>query len=167
MTDYLRGLTVTREPGNHVVVGPSAAIQSLDQQVQIIGSMEKRFESSLFDIRALTQADLFDNELDASEELNKNGFGRAAGVIAGIVLEAHLGEVCQRHNLTIKKKSPTLADYNELLKGNNIIETATWRFIQHLADSRNKCAHKKSAEPTPEEVVELIQGVKKLTKTIF
>lgn len=165
MIDFLKGLKVTR--GYDVVVGPDAAMHSLDQQVQIVAAMEKRFESSLFDIRALAQADLFDNELDATEALTKNGFGRAAGMIAGVVLEGHLGEVCQRHGVAIKKKKPTISDFNDRLKAQDVLETSMWRFIQHLADIRNKCGHKKSAEPSAEEVADLIAGVRKVTKTVF
>jgi hypothetical protein len=35
----------------------------MQQQVQILSAARQRLESSLFDIRALVQADLFDNEL--------------------------------------------------------------------------------------------------------
>ncbi|CAH2399819.1 hypothetical protein MES4922_220074 [Mesorhizobium ventifaucium] len=44
---------------------------------------------------------------------------------------------------------------------------AQWRFVQHLGDLRNKCDHKKQAEPTKEEVLVLIEGVRKITKTLI
>ena len=44
----------------------------------------------MFDIRQLVQADLFDSELDAADELGKKKFTRAAGALAGVVLERHL-----------------------------------------------------------------------------
>ena len=47
-----------------------------------------------------------------------------------------------------------------------VIDTAQWRFVQHLADIRNKCDHKKSADPTPVEVTDLVDGVAKVIKTI-
>ena len=53
------------------VVGTDAAIPRFRQQLNIVSSVKKRFESSLFDIRQLVQADLFDSELDAAKELNK------------------------------------------------------------------------------------------------
>ncbi len=45
-----------------------------DSQIGILKSCEKRFESSLFDIKQLLQADIFDSELEAAQELNKKGF---------------------------------------------------------------------------------------------
>jgi hypothetical protein len=155
MSDYLKGLIVNTTLGE-TVVAPSAAIQRIEQQVQIVAAMEKRFESSLFDIRALVQADLFDNELDAAETLNKNGFGRGAGAVAGVVIAGHLAEICQRHGISITKKNPTISDLNDALKAKDVLEMATWRFIQHLADIRNKCDHKKSSDPTKEEVADLM-----------
>ncbi len=67
--DYLQGLTVTRGFEKEKVVGPDAAIPQFDQQLAILGAVRARFESSLFDIRQLVQADLFDSELDAAGEL--------------------------------------------------------------------------------------------------
>jgi hypothetical protein len=97
ISDYLKGLTVTWGPQKQKVVGPDAAFHALQQQVQIVTAAKQRLESSLFDIRALVQADLFDNELDAAEELNRKGFQRGAGAVAGVVLEGHLSTVCDQH----------------------------------------------------------------------
>ena len=139
----------------------------LDSQIGILKSCEKRFESSLFDKKQLLQADIFDSELDAARELNKKGFLRAAGAISGVVLEGHLKQVCINHNIVIKKTNPTISDFNQLLKDNEIIETHDWRFIQRLGDIRNLCDHKKQQEPTKEEIEELIKGVEKIIKTLF
>ncbi len=138
-----------------------------ENQLGIVKSVKKRFESSLFDIRQLVQAELFDSELDAARELNKKGFTRGAGAVAGVVLEEHLAQICENHNIKVKKKNPSINDYNQLLKDNDVIETKDWRFIQHLADLRNLCDHKKKREPTREDIEELINGVEKVTKTIF
>ncbi len=138
-----------------------------DSQIGILKSCSKRFESSLFDIKQLLQADIFNSELEVSKELNKKGFTRGAGAVAGVVLEGHLKQVCNNHKITFKKSNSTIGDFNELLKGNDIIEIPAWRFIQHLGDLRNVCDHKKQREPTKEEIDELIQGVDKISKTIF
>lgn len=138
-----------------------------DSQIGILKSCEKRFESSLFDIQQLLQADIFDSELDAARELNKKGYTRGAGAIVGVVLEGHLSQVCRNHNTAIKKNHPTINDLNQLLKDNGIIEILTWRFIQHLTDLRNLCDHKKQLEPAKEEIDELINGVEKISKTLY
>jgi len=138
-----------------------------ENQLGIVKAAKRRFESSLFEIRQLVQADLFDSELDAARELNKKGFIRGAGAIAGVVLEKHLAQVCSNHSIKITKKNPSINYLNQLLKDNDIIEIQTWRFIQHLADLRNLCDHNKKREPTKEEIEELINGVEKITKSIF
>lgn len=165
--DYLQNLRVTRGYEKIVVVDTSAAIPQLRQQVNILKSVEKRFESSLFDIKQLVQADLFDSELDAARELLKNKFFRAAGAVAGVVLEKHLKQVCVNHNLSLAKKDPTINDFNEILKSNQIVDVPQWRYIQHLGDLRNLCDHNKKKEPTDTDVYDLINGVEKLTKTLF
>ena len=148
-------------------MGPVAAIPRFYQQLNIVKSMGERFRSSLFDIRQLAQADLFDSEIDAAKELIKNKFFRAAGVVAGVVLERHLKEVCGAHAVTIRKRAPQMSDLNDALKGANVIDIPQWRSIQHLGDIRNLCAHDGESEPTADQVGDLLAGVSKVTKTIF
>ncbi len=167
--DYLQGLNVTRDNGfgKQTIVGPDAAIPHFRQQQAILDSIKARFESSLFDVRQLVQADLFDSELDAAKELAKKKFTRAAGALAGVVLERHLAQVCDNHDLKITKKAPGIADLNNILKEGNVVDIPQWRFIQHLADIRNLCDHNKTKEPTEVQVDDLVTGVMKTTKTLF
>jgi hypothetical protein len=83
------------------------------------------------------------------------------------VLERHLQRVAYNHNVTIKKKNPTIAELNDPLKDANVYDTPTWRKIQFLADIRNLCSHNKDKEPSKEQVDELIDGVNLIIKTIF
>lgn len=165
MEDYLQSLTVKN--GYEKKVGPEAAINQFDQQLNILKSIERRFESTLFDIKQLVQADLFDSELDSAKELNKNKFTRGAGAIAGVVLEKHLGQVLINHNLKSTKKNASISDYNDILKSSDVYDTPTWRKIQHLGDIRNLCDHNKTREPKQEEVDELISGVDAIIKTVY
>ncbi len=164
--DALQGLQITR--GETLVVADAkAAVPHLKQQVAILDSLRRRFESSLYDIRQLVQADLLDSELDAARELLNHKFMRAAGAVAGVVLEKHLLEVCLNHKAKIAKKHPTIADLNDTLKTLGAIETSQWRFHQHLADIRNLCDHNKEQEPRSDQVSDLIDGVAKVVKTVF
>ena len=167
--DALQGLHITRTVGYETkkIVGKDAATPRFQQQLNILKSAQGRFESSLFDIKQLLQADLFDSELDAAKELNKKGFTRGAGAVAGVVLEGHLAQVCENHKLAATKKNPTISDFNDLLKSNNVVETSAWRFIQHLGDLRNKCDHQKGNDPSEEEIGEFIEGVEKISKSLF
>lgn len=136
-------------------------------QLDILELSKARFESVLFNIKQIVQADLFDSELDEAKELQKNGYLRASGAIAGVIIEKHLYEVCYNHSIKIAKKDPTISDYNDVLKNNNVFDVPTWRYIQRLADIRNLCDHKKQREPTETEINDLISGVEKITKTIY
>jgi hypothetical protein len=165
--DYLQGLTITRGYQKDVVVNSSAAIPQFDQQIAMVVAAQARFESSLFDIRQLMQADLLDSELEAAEVLAKHKFIRAAGALAGVVLEKHLLQVCSDRKLQIAKKNPTIGDFNEALKSNGVIDVPQWRFIQHLGDIRNLCDHGRTPEPTADQVADLLAGAKKITKTVY
>lgn len=168
--DYLQGLTVTRSGGyrdGSTVVGPSAALPLFQQQISILDAVASRFESSLFDIVQLVQADVFDSEVASARELAKKGFLRASGAVSGVVLERHLAQVAKNHNISSRKKNPTISDFNDLLKSNDVLDTPNWRQIQRLGDIRNLCDHNKDRDPTKEEVEELVSGVEKFLKTLF
>jgi len=158
---------VLRDGLGDIKVSQSAALSKLQQQIAILKSISVRFESSLFDITQLLQADLFDSELKEAEELLRKGFIRASGAITGVILEKHLIQILRNHNINIAKKQPGINDLNELLKNNNIIDVPLWRQIQRFGDIRNLCDHNKDREPTKDEIVEFISGVEKITKTIF
>jgi hypothetical protein len=165
--DCLQGLHVTRGLAKEKLVGPDAAIPLFVQQLSILKSVRARFESSLFDIRQLAMADLFDSELEAAGELAKNKFTRPAGALAGVVLEKHLTQVCENHSVKISKKAPGINDLNDALKSANVIDLPLWRLVQHMADIRNLCVHNKQIEPTQSQVDDLISGVNKVVKTLF
>ena len=165
IADYFLGLRTKR--GGEVIADGSAAISKMQIQNSILEAAAKRFESSLFDIQEVLQADIFDSELGAARELAKKGFYRGGGAIAGVVLEKHLCHVCEMHGHKSRKKHPTISDYYQFLKENDIIDTPKWRFIQHLGDQRNLCDHNKDREPTKDEVLELVEGVEKVIKTVF
>jgi hypothetical protein len=49
----------------------------------------------------------------------------------------------------------------------DVLDVAGWRKIQRVGDIRNLCDHNKHREPTEDEAIELIDGVDKLSKTLF
>ena len=135
-------------------------------QLQILKSLESRIDSVLQDVTGYLLADIQDSELKVADQLRKISL-RAAGALAGVILESHLQRVSQNHNISIRKKEPTIGDLNDPLKNNGIYDNPTWRKIQYCADIRNLCSHKKSREPTDGEVVELISNVNWVIKNIF
>lgn len=162
--DYMQNLTVTL--GAQTLAEPRAVVPQFDQQLAILKATSTRFSSSLYEIKQLVQADLFDDEIEASKELLKSKFYRAAGIVAGVVLEKHLRQVCSDHNIKLNKKNPTLNDLNEALKKAEVIDLSVWRRISLLADLRNLCAHHNEKEPKSDQINDLIEGTIRAIKSV-
>ncbi|WP_413998185.1 hypothetical protein ACMDB5_10370 [Flavobacterium sp. W1B] len=141
-------------------------LKNVYNQYTILVSIKERIDSILSDIHSNLLIELQDTELETAKVLVKVNL-RASGVVAGVVLESYLGSVVKNHALSISKRNPTLSDFNEILKNNDIYDTTIWRKISYLADIRNICAHKKDVEPTKEQIEELITGVNWVMKNIF
>src|SRR3990172_673216 len=166
--DYLIGLRVTMRYAKEEVVNPFNAFSRKFQiQLFILRSCLDRLNSALDDIRGALQAELFDDEVSAAEELHKKGHVRAAGAVAGVTLERHFLTVAQRRGIKVNKKNPAIFDYNDIFKKEGVYDVPDWWFIQRLGDLRNLSVHFKDREPTKDEIDELIKGVQKVVKTIF
>lgn len=163
--DYLQGIKITRLWEE--IVGPSSAISRFQQQLCILKSTKNRFESSLFDIKQLVQADVFDSELESAKELIKKWFIRWGWAIAWVILEKHLSQICPKYHIAIAKKDPSISDYNDKLKDAGAYEIPTRRKIQHLWDLRNLCDHNKKTEPSLQNWKDLVFWVETIIKNIF
>jgi len=165
ISDALIGLITSL--GSEIRTSPIHASQKLLQQISILRSAAKLVDSVIYSMVFSIRSDLFDSELDAARELLKAGFLRASGAMCGVVLEKHLAQVCMQHGIALKKKSPTINDYNEELKNASIIDLPTWRHIQLLGDLRNLCCHDKNVEPTKEQANDLLEGTVKINKIVY
>ena len=134
-------------------------------QFQILAALDSRIDSVFADVTGHLFAELQDSELHAASTLAKVSL-RAAGALAGVVLERHLQRVANNHQIPLKK-NPTLAELNDPLKAKDIYDLPTFRKIQLLADLRNLCVHQKKTEPTDTQVEELIVGVSAIVKSVF
>ena len=163
--DCLQELTLRRGSAN--TLNGRAAIAEFTQQLAIVEAARNVLNSTLLDLRQILQADLFDSELDSARELARAGHLRAAGVICGVVIEKHLGQVCSDHSVSVGRKKSTINNLAEVLKINNIIDVPVWRRLQHLADVRNLCSHNKKREPAIGEVEDLLNGTGYVIKLVF
>jgi hypothetical protein len=134
-------------------------------QRAILASLSTRIDGVLANIEMGVVADIQDAELPIARQLMKTSF-RAAGAVAGVVLEGHLQRVAANHGVRISKKDPTIGDLNDPLKQAGVYDTTPWRKIQHLGDVRNLCSHRKDRDPKEDEVSEMIDGVNWAVKTI-
>ena len=162
--DYIKGIYARTDPDGW---SPKYIVRlRITNQVHVLASLSSRIDSVLQDITGHLFAELQDSELTAANQLKKTSL-RAAGALAGVVLERHLQRSTQNHNISIRKKSPTIADLNDPLKDAGVYDLPTWRKIQLLADIRNLCVHQKDKEPTADEVDDLISGVNSVIKSVF
>lgn len=167
LQDYVNGIAPSPDwQGKVAFDHQQAAIARMLNQVQILLSLSSRIEGVLTNVEGHLLADIEDRELSAAAELSKSNL-RAAGTLAGVLLERHLGQVASNRGVKIGKKDPTIGDLNEALKKEAAYELPTYRKIQFLSDIRNICCHNKSREPTLDEVRELLSGVGAVIKTVF
>jgi hypothetical protein len=166
VSDYLSGTGVSNYVGEESFDHKKAGLDRFEKQVAILGSARDRMDSLVGDITGVLEAELFDDELGAAESLLAAKHRRAAGVIAGVVLERHLKRLIDSHGVTFRKKA-LLGNLNEALKEAKVYGVPEWRRIQHLTDLRNLCGHDAEREPTKDEVDDLIRGVEKVVTTVF
>lgn len=112
----------------------------------------------LSSVRTLVQADVFDSELEQAEELLKNGYHIAAAVIAGVVLETYLRELCTRESIVPRNLNKMNADLTKAGVFNLLIS----KQITALADIRNSAAHGKIENFTKSDVRKMISDIKDL-----
>lgn len=163
--DYFRGV-VPAGAAYYSFDSHNEALTCFFNQTTILHAVVQSFDSVILNIEGQLYAELKDNEVAVARQLVKLS-PRAAGALMGVLIEGHLQKVAASHGLKIAKKHPTIADLNDPLKNESIIDTPTWRKISYLADLRNLCSHKKDTEPTKEQVEDLIAGADWLIKNIF
>lgn len=109
----------------------------------------------LSSVRTLVQAEVFDSELEQANELLSSGYSTAAAVIAGVVLETALRELCDKESIPHGKLDKMNADLAKAGVYNKLMQ----KRITALADIRNSAAHGKPNEFTKEDVSEMIRDV--------
>ncbi|MBS1789351.1 MAG: hypothetical protein JST85_16620 [Acidobacteria bacterium] len=165
--DYIKGISPRNDLyGNPIFDIHNIVMIRLMNQFHILESLSSRIEGVLAHIEGSLAADIVDAEIATAKTLKKTSL-RAAGALAGVVLESHLQRVASHHGVKISKANPTVGDLNDPLKQAGVYDVPTWRKVQFLADIRNLCTHKKTDEPTKDQVDEMIDGVNWAVKNIL
>lgn len=115
----------------------------------------------LTSIKNLIQADIFESELEQAEELLNNKYKLASAVIAGVVLETALRDLCSREGLIHSKLDKMNAD----LAKAGVYNKLQQKRITALAEIRNKAAHGRPAEFTDEDVRIMIRDIEQFLAT--
>lgn len=111
----------------------------------------------LTSIRNLIQSELFDSELEQSIELLKQGYKGPAAVVAGIVLETALRELCTDRSISVGK----LDQMNIALAKSGCYAMLQQKRITAIADIRNSAAHGKWENFSDQDVADMIRDVQR------
>lgn len=111
----------------------------------------------LVSYRNLVQAEVFTSELEQAEELLGSGYPTAAAVIAGVVLETTLRDMCSDRGIPHGKLDKMNAD----LAKANVYNITQQKRITALAGIRNSAAHGKPEEFTAGDVKGMIDDVER------
>jgi hypothetical protein len=119
----------------------STSLSNLRRMMAVLSAAKEDYEGGyLASTKSLVQAQMFLTELEQARQLHKGGYLRGAAVIAGVVLETTLRELCERNKVmpgTLAKMNDELAKvgaYNELRK----------KQITALCAIRNNAAHEET-----------------------
>ena len=163
--DYLKGVAPNRSHYPNFDVHERVG-RCFINQLAIFNSLCERVDSVLANIDIQLLSEIQDAELETAKKLMKVSI-RAAGSLAGVVIENYLQKLTKNHGITIRKKNPAISDLKDPLKNAGVFDIPTWRKVGYFADIRNICSHKKDTEPTKEQVTELIDGANWLIKNFF
>lgn len=126
-----------------------------------IAAMDDYKNGYLTSIKNLIQADVFDSELEQAQELLSSGYSLAAAVIAGVVLETTLRDLCYQNSLPIGK----LDKMNSDLAKAGIYNKLQQKRITTLADIRNSAAHGKPEEFSDNDLTTMIRDIEQFLIT--
>jgi len=135
-----------------------------ERMTAVFNGAKEDFEGGyLNSLKNLVQAEVFNNELEQAEELFDRGYATAAAVIAGVVLETALRDLCSISGIehgSINKMNDDLARagaYNANQK----------KQITSLSAIRNSAAHGKPEEFTNDQVRGMIDDVQRFLVAHF
>ena len=121
-------------------------------------AVKEDFEGGyLVSYRSLVQAEVFTSELDQAREQLSSGYKTPAAVIAGIVLETKLRDMCTALGIPLGKLDKMNADLAKAQAYNSIQQ----KRITAIAGIRNSAAHGKPEEFTPADVQGMIDDVER------
>ena len=124
-------------------------------RVVFIATKEDFEGGYLSSYKSLVQAEVFETELEQASELLKNGYHVASAVIAGVVLETTLRELCNRESIAIGNINKMNADLAKAGIYNSLVQ----KQITAHAAIRNSAAHGNNSEFSREDVEQMIPAI--------
>jgi len=111
--------------------------------------------------KSIVQAEVFDTELEQAQELLNSGYYVAAAIIACVVLETTLRELCDREDIQYSKLDKMNSDLAKAGVYNKIVQ----KQITAHAGIRNSAAHGNKNEFTKEDVEQMLPAIEQFLVT--
>ena len=133
-------------------------VDLINHQLMIIESLPAYLEGKTHSLKLTIASTLMGDELKEARLLLANGFTRAAGALAGVILERHLKLRFDNANPRIKYgEKATLGQLIHKADEINFFENSLIQKLQYLNPVRISCDHDKKNEPKENEVKDLIE----------
>jgi len=137
-------------------------IDLVERQFIIIEALPSYLDGRTYDIKLTIASKLMGDELKEAHVLFENGFIRAAGALAGVILERHVKLRFDNARPSIKYgEKATLGQLIQKAEDFKFYEAATIQKLKYLNVIRISCDHDKNHEPKEIEVQDLIDHTDK------
>lgn len=144
--------------------GMATNYEILKQLRAVFLAVKEDFEGGyLNSLRNLVQAEVFSSELEQAEELFDRGYATAAAVIAGVVLETSLRDLCSINGI----EHGSMNKMNDDLAKAGAYNANQKKQIASLSAIRNSAAHGKPEEFTKDQVRGMIDDVQRFLVAHF
>lgn len=128
-----------------------------DMKAVFLAAKEDYEGGYLMSVRAMVQADVFTTELEQASELLSNQYVVAAAVVAGVVLETALRQLCSDKGISAGK----LNKMNDDLVKAGAYHQAVAKRVGSFAEIRNNAAHGHPEHFKPDDVKEMISYIER------
>jgi hypothetical protein len=136
----------------------STSLDNLCRMKAVFQAAREDFEGGyLASMRGLVRAEVFSSELEQASELFNSRYIVAAAVIAGVVLETAIRDLCVRNQVPVAM----LGKMNDELAKKGVYNSLVQKRITALAAIRNSAAHGKQDEFTNDDVKAMIGEVER------
>lgn len=147
------------------IISRAQAVRSFLMQLTILKSVADRLEWMAPDTEDQAARGLQLEELEAARGLI--GISeRAAGVLAGMVLDTYLKKLAAKREVKLRKQSPPTAELVEALKQAKVFDVPVWSQATWLAEIHGRCL-KEGEGPTKLQVRDLVDGTRWLVANVF
>lgn len=117
----------------------------------------------LISFKQIVQSEVFDSELEQAKSLLESGYKNPSAVIAGVVLETAIKELCIIHGIELERKK--LTHLNDELAKLGVYNKLQQKQITALADIRNNAAHGDYDQFTVDDVARMINDIERFLLT--